>query len=70
MNRHPDAPDGPLADDEARQMLDLLHRYCEHDADLFDQWRIDSSRGPMYVTITDAPLPGVAADAYRVPDIG
>ena len=55
---------GRLSDDELRQLIRLLVRYCNHDLDQFDDWRLALPWGEVYVSITNALPPGHPRDAY------
>ncbi|HEU5331891.1 MAG TPA: hypothetical protein VFU73_03995 [Actinocrinis sp.] len=57
---------GPrLTDDELRALIRLLVRYCRHDLDQFDDWRLAMPWGEAYVSVSNAPLPGAPREAYR-----
>ena len=53
-----------LTDDEMRDLIRLLARYCNHDLDQFDDWRLSLPWGEAYVSISNAPAPGHPYDAY------
>jgi hypothetical protein len=40
-----------LSESEWRQLLELLHRFAEHDLDQFDAWQLDTSYGPVFVQL-------------------
>jgi hypothetical protein len=54
----------PLSDDELRQLIRLLARYCNHDLDQFDDWRLTLPWGEAYVAISNALPPGHPRDAH------
>lgn len=56
---------GQLSDDEVEQFRRLLKRYCSHELDQWENWQVETSYGPAYVTLSRAPLPGVSPDAYQ-----
>ena len=53
-----------LTDDELRQLIRLLVRYCQHDLDQFDDWKLTLPWGEVYVSISNALPPGVPRDAF------
>ena len=53
-----------LSDDEMRQLIRLLVRYCNSDLDQFDDWRITLPWGEVYVSIANALPPGIPRDAF------
>jgi hypothetical protein len=53
-----------LSDDELRHLIRLLVRYCQHDLDQFDDWRLTLPWGEVYVSISNALPPGHPRDAY------
>ncbi|GAB4102792.1 hypothetical protein GCM10028790_18110 [Micromonospora taraxaci] len=57
-------PGGPLTDSELAAMFRLLARFSEHDLDQWDNWRLDTSYGPVYVTASRALAPGWQDDAF------
>lgn len=57
-------PTGRLSDDEAATLAALLHRYCEHELDQFDLWKLGTVYGPVYITITREPVAGVLPQSY------
>jgi hypothetical protein len=42
----------------------LLQRFTEHDLDQWDNWRFDTSYGPVFVQLTRELQPGVPAAAF------
>jgi hypothetical protein len=54
-------PGGPLERDELRQLLLLLARYCWHERDQRENWRIDLPNTAAYVSIAHK-LPSGALD--------
>lgn len=68
------ADDGPvsarLSDEEFLYLLQLLRRYAETDLDQWDNWRLDTEHGRVFVLIMLRPPPGVPEDAFgemRIP---
>ncbi|MCO5998655.1 hypothetical protein [Actinoallomurus rhizosphaericola] len=55
---------GRLSEKEADTLAALLHRYCEYNLDQFELWKLRTAYGPVYVTITREPAPGVAPQTY------
>jgi hypothetical protein len=56
---------GPrLSDDELRQLIRLLARYCNHDLNQFADLRLTLPWGEAYVSISNALPPGHPRDAY------
>ncbi|WP_344664552.1 hypothetical protein [Catenulispora yoronensis] len=53
-----------LSDDEMRQLIKLLVRYCNSDLDQFDDWRVTLPWGEAYISISNALPPGVPRDAF------
>ncbi|WP_344237786.1 hypothetical protein [Actinocorallia libanotica] len=51
--------DGPLSDHESRLLIGLLRRFCDHEMDQGERWRLSTDHGPVHVLIQRAPLPGV-----------
>lgn len=58
-----------LTDDEMALMFRLIRRYAETDMDQWENWRMNSQVGTLYVSLTREPAPGASPDAYlKVPD--
>lgn len=57
-------PGGPLADSEVATMFRLLARFAEHDLDQWDNWRLDTSYGTVYINVSRALGPGWQDDAF------
>jgi hypothetical protein len=55
---------GSLTASELEQLRDLLRRFAEHDLDQWDNWRIETSYGPVFVQLTRELEPGVPAAAF------
>jgi hypothetical protein len=53
-----------LTDGELEQLHALLQRFAEHDLDQFDNWRLDTSYGPVFVVLTRELPQGWSADAF------
>lgn len=60
-----DAVESPLTDDEARTLVKLLARYCNHDFGHWDDWHVSMPRGDVYVTITNSLPPDWPAEAFH-----
>jgi len=56
--------DGPLSDEEFRELAVLLHRHASNDMDQFDLWRFSTEWGPMSVIVRMGLQPGVSEDAH------
>ncbi|GAA0813732.1 hypothetical protein [Spirilliplanes yamanashiensis] len=46
-----DQPGAALTDGDLRDLTRLLARYVEHDLDQFEDWQLQTTHGPVYVTI-------------------
>ncbi len=57
-------PGDPLTDSEVATMFRLLARFAEHDLDQWDNWRLNTSYGPVYVNVRRALGPGWQDDAF------
>jgi hypothetical protein len=53
-----------LSDDELRTMTRLLARFCAHDLDQSEDWRLETPHGTVYVSVTRGLPPGVSQDAF------
>jgi hypothetical protein len=71
-----------MSADEAEQFVSLLYRYAETDLDQWDNWRLETEGGPVYVSMSMAllpdwtdlafeplPKPGARWDTGRVADV-
>jgi hypothetical protein len=56
---------GVLSDDEFRTLAALLARFATHELDQFENWRIETSHGPVYVVMANALPPGSIEDAFK-----
>jgi hypothetical protein len=54
-----------LTAEEWWHFAELLQRFAEQDLDQHDAWRLDTSYGPVYVTLTREHPPDEPADAFR-----
>jgi hypothetical protein len=66
---HPDRveiedPGGRLSDAELGDLMRLLARFASHDLDQWENWRIQTSYGPVYVLITNALPPDWPDEAF------
>jgi hypothetical protein len=66
---HPDRveiedPGGPLSDAEVRDMTRLLARFVSHDLDQWENWRLQTSYGPVYVLVTNELPPDWPDEAF------
>ncbi|SBT50006.1 hypothetical protein [Micromonospora narathiwatensis] len=57
-------PGGPLSDAEVQELTRLLARLASHDLDQWENWRIDTSHGPVFMSISRKLLPGWPEDAF------
>jgi hypothetical protein len=57
-------PGGPLSDDKLRELLRLLGRYAWHELDQWENWRIESSYGPVHVLLTRGRMPDWPEEAF------
>lgn len=55
---------GRLSDEERRELLQLLARFVSHDLDQWENWRIETSYGPVYVAIGNQLWPGWPDEAF------
>ncbi|MEH0423442.1 hypothetical protein [Streptomyces sp. B21-083] len=59
--------DERLSDEELELLLQYLHRFANHDLDLFALMQAGDPGHPAYVSFSRKPEPGVAPSAYRRP---
>ncbi|MEU9266188.1 hypothetical protein AB0E04_12140 [Streptomyces sp. NPDC048251] len=59
--------DERLSDDELELFLQYLHRFANHDLDLFALMQVGDSEHPAYVSFSRRPEAGVDPSAYRRP---
>ncbi|MCZ0989119.1 hypothetical protein [Streptomyces diastatochromogenes] len=59
--------DERLSDEEMELFLQYLHRFANHDLDLFALMQVGDPEYPAYVTFTREPEAGVDPSAYRRP---
>ena len=45
-----------LSKSEFKEMLSLIKRHAETDMDQFSTWKFDSSRGPIFICISNGPV--------------
>src|SRR5689334_21399805 len=57
-------PGGRLSDAEVRELARLLARFAAHDLDQWEQWRIDSPYGPVYLVVTRELEPGWSDETF------
>jgi hypothetical protein len=55
---------GPLSDDEVRQLTFLLARFAAHELDQFENWRIETQYGPVFVAMTNRLPPDWPVEAF------
>ncbi|GAA1965463.1 hypothetical protein [Catenulispora subtropica] len=48
----------PLTPEEGRMLIKLLARYCTHNVDQFDTWRLSLPAGNFFIAIEDSGTPG------------
>jgi hypothetical protein len=53
-----------MSEDEAEHLAGLLYRYAETELDQFDNWRLDTDFGPVYVSMSMALLPDWSDRAF------
>jgi hypothetical protein len=53
-----------LTASEVEHLRTLLQRFTEYDLDQFDNWRFDTSYGPVFVQLARERQPGVPAEAF------
>jgi hypothetical protein len=53
-----------LTASEVEHLRALLQRFTDHDLDQFDNWRLDTSYGPVFVQFARERQPGVPAEAF------
>ncbi|GGR76748.1 hypothetical protein GCM10010169_21150 [Micromonospora fulviviridis] len=58
-------PGGPLGDAEIRELARLLARFASHELDQWENWRIDTTRGPVFVSVSRELPPGRPEEAFR-----
>jgi len=56
-----------LSDEELELFLQYLHRFANHDLDLFALMEVGDPDHPAYVSFSRTPVPGTDASAYRRP---
>ncbi|MET7988525.1 MULTISPECIES: hypothetical protein [unclassified Streptomyces] len=59
--------DEPLSKAELELFLQYLHRFANHDLDLFALMQVGDSEDPVYVSFSRTPEVGVDPEAYRRP---
>ncbi|MFE4416643.1 hypothetical protein [Streptomyces sp. NPDC056817] len=59
--------DERLSDAELELFLQYLHRFANHDLDLFALMQVGDPEYPAYVTLSRTPAEGVDPTAYRRP---
>lgn len=57
-------PGGPLSAAESRELMRLLARFAEHDLVQWENWRILTTYGPVYVTLTRGLMPDWPDEAF------
>lgn len=53
-----------MSADESEQFARLLYRYVEAELDQFDNWRLDTEIGPVYVSMSMELLPDWSDRAF------
>ncbi|WP_030809628.1 hypothetical protein [Streptomyces sp. NRRL F-2799] len=56
-----------LSDDELELFLQYLHRFANHDLDLFSLMQVGDPEDPVFVSLSRKPEAGVDPSAYRRP---
>ncbi|MFF7529931.1 hypothetical protein ACKI1Q_15220 [Streptomyces galilaeus] len=59
--------DERLSDAEMELFLQYMHRFANHDLDIFALMQVGDAEHPAYVSFTRAPEAGRAPSAYRRP---
>ncbi|MGY4989201.1 hypothetical protein [Streptomyces nigrescens] len=59
------AENGRLSDDEFKEFLSFLKRFCSHDLDQWEAWQTTTPSGPVYVNMTRSLPPGTDPSAFR-----
>ncbi|RRR86369.1 hypothetical protein [Streptomyces sp. RP5T] len=62
-----DRHDEPLSSEEMELFLQYLHRFAQHDVDLYALMEVGQPEHPCFVTVSRTPVPGVDPAAYRRP---
>jgi len=57
-------PGGRLSDAELRDLARLLARFVSHDLDQWENWRIQTSYGPVFVSITNQLMAGWPEETF------
>ncbi|TQJ24316.1 hypothetical protein FBZ33_4642 [Micromonospora sp. A202] len=57
-------PGGPLSDAEVRELTRLLARFASHDLDQWENWLIETSYGPVFMSVSRKLPPGWPEDAF------
>lgn len=55
-----------MSADESEQLVGLLYRYAETELDQWDNWRLDTGIGPVYVSVSMELLPDWSDRAFDV----
>ncbi|MGW0168826.1 hypothetical protein ACWDWT_27185 [Streptomyces sp. NPDC003343] len=62
-----DRHDEPLSSEELELFFQYLHRFAQHDIDLFALLEVGDPAYPCYVSLTRDPIPGIYPAAYHRP---
>ncbi|MFJ9821352.1 hypothetical protein ACIRU3_40070 [Streptomyces sp. NPDC101151] len=62
-----DRHDEPLSGDELELFVQYLHRFAQHDVELFTLLEVGDPAHPCCVALTRDPVPGTDRAAYRRP---
>lgn len=57
-------PDNPLSDDELAAFFKLLRRFCIHELDQWEAWRLETPYGEVFVHVSRKPAQGASPEAY------
>lgn len=57
-------PGGRLTDAELRELVRLLARYANHDLDQWENWRVETRHGPVYVLLARGLMPDGPQEAF------
>ncbi|MFI1430407.1 hypothetical protein [Streptomyces lydicus] len=56
---------GRLSDDEFKEFLGFLKRFCSHDLDQWEAWQTTTPYGPVYINMSRGVPPGTDPSAFR-----
>ncbi|TXC98893.1 hypothetical protein [Streptomyces sp. ISID311] len=56
---------GRLSDDEFKEFVGFLKRFCAHDLDQWEAWQTATPSGPVYANMTRSLPPETDPSAFR-----